>query len=49
MIHCDFVVMKPEVITGLDDYPLPPPLSGDAPIRTTVIKTRAICYDTLPL
>jgi hypothetical protein len=35
--------------TGLDDYPLPSPLSGGAPIHATTIKTLTICYEILPL
>jgi hypothetical protein len=39
---------QPEEVTGLDDYPLPPPLSGDVRIHSTVIKKPTICYEALP-
>jgi hypothetical protein len=35
------------VFRGLDDYPLPPPFSGGAPIHMTVIKTSTICYEAV--
>jgi hypothetical protein len=32
-----------EEVGGKDDYPLPPPMCGNAPLYTAVVYTQTIC------